>query len=70
MSRKGKIDPSFYETHDFAEDIAEAKRNGTLIVSKPGESALEAIDRAMLAGRKSGGSGTSRPAPPLAAKAG
>jgi hypothetical protein len=35
MSRKEKIDPSFYETHDFAEDIAEAKRNGTLGSHRP-----------------------------------
>jgi hypothetical protein len=67
MSRKRKIDPNYYETHDFGDEFEEAARNGTLIVSKPGESTVDALRRHMLAGK---GSGSARPVAPLAAKAG
>jgi len=52
MSRKPGIDPAYYDTHDFADDMAEAEKNGTLIITKPGESALESIKRHMQANKK------------------
>jgi len=52
MSRKPGIDPAYYDTHDFADDMAEAKKNGTLIITKPGESTIEAIRRHMQANKK------------------
>jgi len=47
MSKKREIDPAYYETHDFGDELEEAARNGTLIVTKPGENALDSIKRYM-----------------------
>ncbi len=52
MSKKPEIDPAYYDTHDFADEFAEAKKNGTLIITKPGESTIEAIRRHMQANKK------------------
>ena len=53
MSKKSGIDPAYYENNCFADDFAEAKKNGTLIIAKPGESTIEVIKRKMLAQKKS-----------------
>jgi hypothetical protein len=45
MKKNKEIDPTFYENHCFGNDFYEAKKNGTLIVSLPGETALDAIKR-------------------------
>ncbi len=47
MSKKSAINPAYYENHDFADDLAEAEKTGTLIVAKPGESAFDGIKRYM-----------------------
>jgi len=43
-AKKG-IDPAYYENHCFAEDMAEAKKQGNLIVTRKGENALQSIKR-------------------------
>jgi hypothetical protein len=45
MSKKREIDPAYYDTHCFGGEMIEAKKNGALIVTRPGESAIEAIKR-------------------------
>jgi hypothetical protein len=45
MRKKKEIDPTYYETHDFGDELMEAKKNGTLLVTLPGECALDAIKR-------------------------
>jgi len=49
MSKKSGIDPEYYETHCFADDLVEAKKKGNLIITQPGENTLEAIKRHMQA---------------------
>ena len=45
MENKREIDPTFYETHCFAEDMAEADARGDLVVYRPGENVFQAIER-------------------------
>jgi predicted DNA binding CopG/RHH family protein len=45
MKKKPSIDAAYYDNHCFAEELAEAKKNGTLGKTRPGETALEAIKR-------------------------
>jgi hypothetical protein len=52
MNKKSGIDPEYYETHCFADDLVEAKKNGNLIITQPGENTLEAIKRHMQAKEK------------------
>ncbi|MCL2219102.1 MAG: hypothetical protein FWC23_01395 [Chitinispirillia bacterium] len=47
MDSTREVDPKFYETHCFAEDLAEAEAAGDLIISNPGENIIEAIKRHM-----------------------
>jgi len=42
---KKDIDPAYYENHCFADDMAEAKKQGNLIVTRKGENALQSIKR-------------------------
>jgi len=45
-AKKGKgIDPTYYETHSFAADFIQAKKEGNLIIPKKGESTLQAVKR-------------------------
>jgi predicted DNA binding CopG/RHH family protein len=39
------IDPAYYENHCFAKDMAEAEKEGNLIVTRKGENALQSIKR-------------------------
>ncbi|MDR1812699.1 MAG: hypothetical protein LBQ87_07725 [Candidatus Fibromonas sp.] len=52
MSKKSGIDPEYYETHCFADDLIEAKKKGNLIITQPGENTLEAIKRHIQAKEK------------------
>ena len=52
MSKKSGIDPEYYETHCFADDLAEAKKKGNLIIAQPGENTIEAIKRHLQAKKK------------------
>jgi predicted DNA binding CopG/RHH family protein len=52
MSKKSEIDPEYYETHCFADDLAEAKKKGNLIIAQSGENTLEVIKRHMQAKKK------------------
>jgi hypothetical protein len=45
--KKKEIDPTYYENHDFGEELYEAERTGNLIVPQPGETTLDAIKRYM-----------------------
>ena len=42
---KKDIDPAYYDNHCFADDMAEAKKQGNLIVTRKGENALQSIKR-------------------------
>jgi hypothetical protein len=46
MRKKKEIDPTYYDTHDFGEEFFQAEKDGTLIVSEPGESYWDSIPRA------------------------
>jgi len=52
ISKKG-IDPAYYENHCFAEDMAEAEKQGNLIVTRKGENALQSIKRHLAEKKKS-----------------
>jgi hypothetical protein len=58
---------SDHENTCFAEEMAEAKRRGDLIVTRPGETALESIKRHMQAKKKTETVSVRLPAPLIAA---
>jgi len=51
MNKHKRIDPEFYETHCFADDLAKAKRNGELLRPHDGKNAIEVM-REHLAAKK------------------
>jgi hypothetical protein len=52
MSKKKEIDSTYYDTHSFYGDMVEAKKNGTLIVVREGESLTDGIKRLREAQKK------------------
>jgi hypothetical protein len=46
MRKKKEIDPEYYDNHDFGEELIQAKKDGTLYVTEPGESFLDSLPRA------------------------
>ena len=53
MTKRKKINPAFYETHCFADDIEEAAKNGELLRPHNGKNAIEVMREYMLAKKKS-----------------
>jgi len=45
-AKKGKgIDPTYYETHNFAADFRQAEKEGNLILPRKGENVFQAVKR-------------------------
>ena len=52
MSNTRKADPTYYETHCFGDEFADAMLNGELIITGTGENTVEAIRRHMMERRE------------------
>jgi hypothetical protein len=52
MTKHKEIDPEFYETHCFADDLVEASRNGDLLRPHSGKNAVEVMREHILSKKK------------------